>query len=60
MTVEEVDDRRCRLRMTTDSLDWALLALGATGADFAVVGPAELRDKVRAWGARFARATGSS
>src|SRR4029079_1358634 len=41
VTVEEVDDRRCRLRMTTDSLDWALLALGATGADFAVVGPAE-------------------
>ena len=29
--VEEVDDGRCRLRMTTDSLDWALLALGAVG-----------------------------
>jgi len=60
VTVEEVDDRRCRLRMTTDSLDWALLALGATGADFAVVGPAELRDEVRAWGERFARVTGPS
>ena len=60
VTVEEVDDRRCRLRMTTDSLDWALLALGATGADFAVIGPPELRDRVRDWGERFARASGAA
>ena len=58
VTVEEIDDGRCRLRMTTDSLDWALLALGATGADFAVIGPPELRDRVRDWGERFARASG--
>ena len=54
--VEEVDDGRCRLRMTTDSLDWALLALGAVGAEFAVLGPPELRDRMQAWGERFARA----
>jgi predicted DNA-binding transcriptional regulator YafY len=54
--VEEVDDERCRLRMTTDSLDWALLALGAVGVEFVVVGPPELRDRMQAWGERFARA----
>jgi predicted DNA-binding transcriptional regulator YafY len=58
--VEEVDDGRCRLRMTTDSLDWALLALGAVGAEFAVLGPPELRDRMQAWGERFARAATSS
>ena len=58
--VEEVDDGCCRLRMTTDSLDWALLALGAVGAEFAVLGPPELRDRMQAWGERFARAAASS
>lgn len=54
--VEEVDDRRCRLRMTTDSLDWALLALGAVDAEFTVVGPPELRERMQSWGERFGRA----
>lgn len=57
-TVEEVDDTSSRLRMTTDSLAWPLLALGAVGADFRVVGPPELLDQVREWGTRFSRATG--
>ena len=35
--------RGCRMRMSTDSLDWAALAVGAVGADFTVVAPAELR-----------------
>lgn len=56
VTVEDVDDRCCRLRMTTDALDWALLALGAVDAEFTVVGPPELRDRVQSWGERFARA----
>ena len=43
--------------MTTDSLDWAALALGATGADFEVLEPAELTAHLRDWGARFIRAT---
>ena len=37
--------------MTTDSLDWALLALGAAGAEFAVLSPLELRDRMQAGGA---------
>lgn len=56
-TVEDVDDERCRLRMTTDSLDWPTLALGSVGAEFEVIGPPELVEHIREWSARFARAT---
>jgi predicted DNA-binding transcriptional regulator YafY len=55
-TVEEAGDGRCRVRMTVDSLDWPMLALGAVGADFRIVAPPELTDQVREWGARFTRA----
>jgi predicted DNA-binding transcriptional regulator YafY len=57
-TVEEdgADGTACRLRMRTDSLDWAALAVGSVGAEFTVVAPPELRDLVRRWGDRFARA----
>ncbi|HVW40273.1 MAG TPA: YafY family protein [Amycolatopsis sp.] len=57
-TVENVDAAHCRVRMTVNSLDWALLALGATEADFRVLGPPELIDMLRDWGARFVRAAG--
>ena len=51
---------RCRVRMTTDSLDWPMMALGMAGADFQVVSPPELSDRVRDWGRRFtAAATGT-
>lgn len=56
-TIEEVDDRRCLLRMTTDSLDWPMMALGAVAADFEVLSPPELVDRIREWGGRFSRAT---
>jgi predicted DNA-binding transcriptional regulator YafY len=56
-TVEELDGRRCRLRMTADSLDWPTMALGAVGAEFEVVRPPELADHIREWAARFTRAT---
>ncbi len=56
-TVEDVDGGRCRLRVTSDSLDWPALVLGATGADFEVVSPPELVEHVREWGQRFGRAT---
>ena len=56
-TIEEIDDERCRLRMTADSLDWPALALGTVGAEFEVVGPPELIEHVREWGVRFRRAT---
>ena len=54
--VEVVDQQRCRLRMSVDSLDWPMLALGALGAEFTVASPPELVDRVREWSDRFARA----
>jgi len=57
-TVEEAGAARCRVRMTTDSLDWPVMALGAVGADFDVLSPPELADQVRDWGRRFSRAGG--
>jgi hypothetical protein len=39
--------------MTTDSLDWPTMALGALGAPFRVLEPPELRDQIHDWGARF-------
>jgi len=55
-TVEEAGAGRSRVRMTTDSLDWPVMALGAVGADFEVLSPPELADQVRDWGRRFSRA----
>ncbi|GAB3572867.1 YafY family protein [Amycolatopsis endophytica] len=55
-TVEEIDDGRCRVRMTVASLDWPALALGGLGAAFEVVRPPELRDLLREWADRFGRA----
>lgn len=57
--VEEADAARCRVRMTTDSLDWPAMALGAVGADFQVISPLALLDHVRDWGRRFSRAGAS-
>jgi predicted DNA-binding transcriptional regulator YafY len=56
-TVEEIDADHCRVRVTADSLDWPTMALGVVGADFHVVGPPELVEQIRDWGARFTRAT---
>jgi hypothetical protein len=41
----------CRIRMSTDSLDWAALAVGAAGAEFTVVSPDELGAHLEAGGA---------
>ncbi|MDP9849879.1 helix-turn-helix transcriptional regulator [Streptosporangium lutulentum] len=54
--VEEVDAGHCRVRMTVDSLDWPAMALGVIDADFHVLDPPELLDRVHNWGARFTRA----
>jgi predicted DNA-binding transcriptional regulator YafY len=59
-TIEEVDEHRCRLRMTVDNLDWAALALGSVGVEFEVVRPPELVERIREWGTRFCRATVSA
>ncbi len=55
-TVEDIDATRCRVRMTADSLDWPTMALGAAGADFQVLSPPELIDRVHDWGRRFSQA----
>ncbi|OPG13979.1 YafY family protein [Microbispora sp. GKU 823] len=55
-TVEEVDAGQCRIRMTTHSLDWPIMSLGVLGADFRVIEPPELLDRIHDWGARFQRA----
>ena len=56
-SVEDVDERSCRLRMTVENLDWPALALGTVGVDFEVIRPPELVDHLRDWAARFTRAT---
>jgi len=55
--VDEIDETRCRLRMTSENMDWPALALGSIGADFEVVTPPELIERLREWSARFARST---
>lgn len=58
--VEDIDATRCLVRMTTDSLDWPIMALGAVGAGFQVVSPPELLDRVHDWGRRFSLASAAS
>jgi predicted DNA-binding transcriptional regulator YafY len=55
-TVEDLGEGRCLVRMTSDSLDWPAMALGAAGADFEVLAPPELVAYVREWAERFSRA----
>jgi len=60
MTVEPDGPDRCRVRMTTDQLEWPLMGLGMIGAEFTVVSPVELMEKARDWGGRFGRAVGAA
>jgi predicted DNA-binding transcriptional regulator YafY len=53
--VEEIDATHCRVRMSTDDLDWPAFALGLLRAEFTVVGPPEMTARVAEWAARFAR-----
>jgi hypothetical protein len=43
--------------MAAENLDWAVFALGVTGAEIDEVHPPELLTELQAWSARFARAT---
>jgi predicted DNA-binding transcriptional regulator YafY len=56
-TVDPVDVGRCRVRMTTDDLEWPVLALAQLDADFVVREPPELAERIRSVGRRFARAS---
>ncbi|MBB3678277.1 helix-turn-helix transcriptional regulator [Modestobacter versicolor] len=53
--VEDDGADRCRVHLETDVLDWAALVLGAVRAEFTVVAPAELRERLAEWAARFQR-----
>jgi predicted DNA-binding transcriptional regulator YafY len=55
-TVEEAGPDRCRVLMTSEDNDWPVIALGMTGAEFRVLSPPELAERVAGWGARFVRA----
>lgn len=56
-TVTESGPARCLVTIPNpESLDWAVIALGATGAGFRVVSPPELAERIADWGARFTRA----
>ncbi|RKE20093.1 YafY family protein [Streptomyces sp. TLI_171] len=46
---------RCRVLMSSDSLDWPAMAIGSLDADFTVVSPPELAALLRSWGERFTR-----
>lgn len=56
-TIEEAGPDRCRIRMTTDSLDWPTLALGTLDSTFQILHPPELLTQIHAWGTRFTQAT---
>jgi predicted DNA-binding transcriptional regulator YafY len=56
-TIEEDGPGRCLVTMTPgDNLDWPVIALGVAGADFQVVSPPELAERIGDWGTRFSRA----
>jgi predicted DNA-binding transcriptional regulator YafY len=55
-TIEDVGGRSCRLLMTTDSMDWAMVVLGHAGAEFEVQTPPQLIDHLQERRSRFGRA----
>jgi predicted DNA-binding transcriptional regulator YafY len=56
-TVEAIDDRSCEYRTGDDDLDWLAMRIAMLGAEFRVIEPPELVDRLRALGERLARST---
>ena len=54
--VEPVGAGSCRVTMAAENLDWAVFALGVTGAEVEEVHPPELVEHLHSWAARFGRA----
>jgi predicted DNA-binding transcriptional regulator YafY len=54
--LEPLDDRSCRLRSHTDTLEWIAIRLILLGCDFEVHDPPELRAHLRTLGSRLTRA----
>ena len=55
-TATAAPDGRTRIRMRTDNLGWAAMAIGTLDAPFEVVAPPELVTLLRTWAGRFASA----
>jgi predicted DNA-binding transcriptional regulator YafY len=57
-TIEEQGPDRCLVTMTPgdNDLDWPVIALGVAGADFQVLSPPELAERIGEWGTRFTQA----
>ncbi len=49
------DGEGCVLAMNVDSLDWPVMVLASSGADFVVESPPELAERIAEVGARFIR-----
>lgn len=56
--LEELDERTCRLRSHTDTLEWLAFRLTMLGCEFQVHEPPELVDYLRVLAARVSRAAG--
>jgi predicted DNA-binding transcriptional regulator YafY len=57
-SIAEMGPGRSRVTMTPpENSEWAIIALGVAGADFQVISPPEVADRIRDWAARFTRAT---
>lgn len=54
--VTALSDTRCAVRIRADSMDWAVLALGMTGAEFGITGPPEFVSHLAGWASRLSRA----
>ena len=54
------DGKGCVLEMNVDSLDWPVMVLASSGADFVVESPPELAERIAEVGARFNRADSAS
>jgi predicted DNA-binding transcriptional regulator YafY len=57
--IDDLGPGRCLARMTADSLDWPMMALSATEAEFEVVAPPDLIAHIRERMGRFERAIGN-
>ncbi len=54
--IEELGKDRCLLRIASESLDWPMMALSATEADFEVLSPPEFLAHLQERSIRFSRA----
>jgi predicted DNA-binding transcriptional regulator YafY len=59
VTVEPIDDRRCRLRLHADTIPWLTMRLLRLEQHFVVESPPELVDYLRTLGERITHATAS-